>query len=518
MGFFDFLRGGNSKPATSASSSTSAQDEARKLQALIEALKNKDEDVLLSSGAVPKTISSESQKLAAEAFAICVQCESGLAILSLMDRAFGGSPRTTRLDDKAVQSIARQLLNAGLSANANYDGDPLIYAAIAGNGSCKEFYVDALIERGANLNVTNNDGYSPLGAHLKSGGGSLKYHFESYAKKGARLNEKDLSDFEVYKTIFQSGLYEIGKTIPKTKLKEFANRTDEKSGLGLLHFAAGGMQLGSSQDLQDMFKKDYLSNDGYPALVELLLECGADPNLTVGGYSPASIALNYGHSQIYKILDQKATGGSPRASSSINEPIGGMGTALFNACLLGDANEVKSLLAAGADPNVRSFVNYPQDDLFKPGIPQQVGAFLFQQSMASSMNPAYFHHMEYGITNLYYPAMNGDANIVHMLLEAGADPNAICLNGLFPLYLAAEIGSLPVVKELITHGAEVNKLTPKGCTPILNAAEEGKVDVVRYLLDQGADPYIRSKAGANAIDAAMNAGQMQAAQIMRSYR
>ena len=520
MGLFDFLRGGSSKPASSVSASTSAQDEARKLQRLIEALKSKDEGVLLSSEAVPKTISSGNQGLAAEAFAGCVQCESSLFMSSLLDGMFGGSPRATRLDDKAIQGIARQLISAGLSVNSNHNGEPLIYAAIAGNGSSKEFYVDALVDRGANLNVINNDGYSPLGAHLKSGGGSLKYRFESYMKKGARLNDKDLSDFEVYKTIFQCGLYEIGKTIPKAKLKQFANKTDEKTGLALLHFAAGGMQIGArGQDLQDMFKKDYLSNDGYPALVKLLLECGADPNLkTSTGYSPASIALNYGHSEVYNILDKQSSGGASKASRNINEPIGGMGTALFNACLLGDASEVKSLLAAGADPNARSFVNYPEDDLFRPGIPQQVGAFLYQQSMASMMNPSFFHHMEYGITNLYYPAMNGDANIVHMLLEAGADPNAICLNGLFPLYIAAEIGSLPVVRELVSHGADVNKTTPKGCTSILNAAEEGKIDVVRYLLDNGADPYIRSKAGQTAIDAAIKAGQMQVAQIMRNYR
>lgn len=520
MGFFDFLKGGSSKPTSTETSRPSAPDEARKLQALIEALKSKDEGVLLSAGAVPKSISAGNQNLAAEAYAGCVQCESSLMMSSMLSGLFGGGSSTTRLEEKTVQSIARQLINAGLSANATYNGEPLIYAAIDGNGSAKEYYVDALIERGAKLDATNSDGYSPLGAHLKSGGGSLNYHFESYVKKGARLNDKDLSDFEVYKTIFQSGLYEIGKTIPKAKLKQFANKVDEKTGLALLHFAAGGMQIGAQgQSLQDMFKKDYLSNDGYPALVKLLLECGADPGLkTSTGYSPASIALNYGHSEVYSILDKQSSGGTSKSSNSINEPIGGMGTALFNACLLGDASEVRSLLAAGADPNARSFVNYPEDDLFRPGIPQQVGAFLYQQSMASMMNPSFFHRMEYGITNLYYPAMNGDANIVRMLLEAGADPNAICLNGLFPLYIAAEIGSLPVVRLLVEHGADVNKVTPKGCTSILNAAEEGKVDVVRYLLDHGADPYIRSNAGMNAIDAALKAGQMQAAQIMRDYR
>lgn len=100
MGLFDFLKGGRSKPASTEASKPSASDEARNPQALIEALKSKDEGVLLSAGAVPKNISAGNQKLAAEAFAGCVQCESSLMVSSMLGGLFGGGSNATRLETK----------------------------------------------------------------------------------------------------------------------------------------------------------------------------------------------------------------------------------------------------------------------------------------------------------------------------------------------------------------------------------------------------------------------------------
>ena len=506
---------GIGKIATSTSS-LALIEETRKLQTIIEILKDEGSDISCISETIPALISSSNQQLAAEAFSACIQREDRLAISSLLNCIGTDSP-AWQYDANPVRGIAERLLSSGLSPNTEYNNEPLIYAAIDGNGSSSEYYTELLIRYRADLNVTNSDGYSPLGAHLRSHNASL-YHFEPYIKHGARLNDKDLSDFKVYEAIFLGGLYDIAKTIPQDKLKTFVKKGDEKTGLTLLHLAAGGIQIGASQKLQASFKEKYLDNDGYPSVIKLLLDCGADPlQKTNSGYDAANIALKYGHNEVYNILDERSSGSLAYSSRSIDEPLGGMGSALFNACLSGDAAEVKFLLEAGANPNARSFVNYSENDLFKPGIPQEVGARLFQDSISRHMSPDFFHHMEYGITNLYYPAMNGNADIVHMLLEAGADPNAICYNGLFPLYVAAENGNLAVVKELISYGAEINKTTPKGCTSILNAAEEGETDTIRYLLDNGADPYIRNKAGQNAIDAAIAMGQMQTAQMMMNY-
>lgn len=507
MGLFSKLFG---------SSSSKSKDD-RQLRVIIEKLRDEDSDISHIAETIPASISSSSQQLAAEAFSACIQREDRLSISSLLSCIGRDSP-VWQCDTDDVRSIAEQLLSSGLMPNTEHNNEPLIYTAIGGNGSSGEYYTELLIRYGAHLNVENRDGYSPLGAHLKSHNDGL-YHFEAYIEYGAHLNAKDLSDFVIYESIFQGGLYDIAKTIPKETLKQFINKSDGGTGLTLLDLAAGGIQIGASQGLQTIFKEKYLSNDGYPSVIKLLLDCGADPlQKTDGKLDAVRIALKYGHHDVYNILNEYSSSNSACPSRSIDEPLDGMGTALFNACLSGNAAEVKFLLEAGADPNARSFVDYPENDLFKPGIPQEIGARLFQDLAFSHMNPRYFHHMEYGITNLYYPAMNGSADIVHMLLESGADPNGICYNGLFPLYTAAENGNLTVVEELISHGAEINKTTPRGCTSILNAAEEGKIDVIQYLLDNGADPYIQDEAGRTAIDAAIAARQTLAAQIMMDYR
>ena len=500
-------------------SSPSLTEEAIKLQVAINNMRNEGGDISRITEIIPASISNSNQQLAAEAFSACIQCEDRLLSSSLLNRMFGENPEAPSFDEGPVRNIAKQLLLAGLSPNIYQNDEPLIYAAIARNPSPSAYYTKLLIEHGAILDVTNKDGYSPLGAYLKRHFPDGSYHFEPFIKHGGRLNDKDLSDFDVYKPIFQGGLYDIAKTIPENKLKPLAKKGTGKTEITLLHLAAGGPQINASPELQTMFKTRYLENDGYPSVIELLLDCGADPlQRTSTGYSAVNIALKYGHNQVFLILSKRFRDNLTCFSRIIDEPFRGKGTALFNACLRGDTEEVKFLLELGANPNARSFVNYPENDLFEPDVPQEVGARLFQDSISSHINPNFFHHMEYGVTNLHYPATNNDSEIVRMLLEAGADPNAICYNGLFPLYVAAETGNLDVIKVLISHGAEVNKTTPKGCTPILNAAEEGELETVQYLLDNGADPYIRNRAGQTAIDAAIEKGQTQAAQIMKSYR
>ena len=502
---------------TAASTSSLAFDkETKRLQTVIDSLEDDNSNISRISEIIPTSISNSGQRLAAEAFSACIKREDRLSISSLLDCIGKDSP-VWQYDTNATRSIAKQLLLSGLSPNTKLNNEPLIYAAIGGNGS-SEYYTELLIRHGADLNAENRDGYSPLGAHLRKQGAGL-YRFEPYIKYGARLNIKDLSDFKVYGAIFQGGLYDIAKTIPEDKLKPLVKKGAGKTEVTLLHLAAGGPQINASPELQAMFKTRYLENDGYPSVIELLLDCGADPlQRTSTGYSAANIALKYGHHQVFLILSRRFRDNPSCFSRIIDEPFRGKGTALFNACLRGDTGEVKFLLELGANPNARSFVNYPENNLFEPDVPQEVGARLFQDSISSHINPNFFHHMEYGVTNLHYPATNNDSEIVHMLLEAGADPNAICYNGLFPLYVAAETGNLDVIKELISYGAEVNKTTPKGCTPILNAAEEGELETVQYLLDNGADPYIRNRAGQTAIDAAIAMGQTQAVQIMKSNR
>ena len=44
-----------------------------------------------------------------------------------------------------------------------------------------------------------------------------------------------------------------------------------------------------------------------------------------------------------------------------------------------------------------------------------------------------------------------------------------------------------MVKLLVEHGAQVNAVVPGDETPLINAARAGKLDVVNYLVTRGAD-------------------------------
>ncbi len=75
-----------------------------------------------------------------------------------------------------------------------------------------------------------------------------------------------------------------------------------------------------------------------------------------------------------------------------------------------------------------------------------------------------------------------------LLIERGAAINIQENRGLTPIYLAARSGNLNLVKILIERGADPNaKIRGVWVTPLSWSAENGFADVVNYLLDKGAE-------------------------------
>lgn len=70
------------------------------------------------------------------------------------------------------------------------------------------------------------------------------------------------------------------------------------------------------------------------------------------------------------------------------------------------------------------------------------------------------------------------------------------------LHYAAEHGYEDLAKLLIEKGANVNAVDAKGDTPLHLAALRGKSDVAKLLLDHGADVTIKSKDGHTALSLA----------------
>ncbi len=100
-----------------------------------------------------------------------------------------------------------------------------------------------------------------------------------------------------------------------------------------------------------------------------------------------------------------------------------------------------------------------------------------------------------GMTALHWAAMNGDADLVSMLLYAGANVRATTrLGGYTPLHLASRTANPAVISRLIEGGADTKIRTSTGATPLMLAAETGSVDAVKALLDKGADPNAKESA------------------------
>ncbi len=114
-----------------------------------------------------------------------------------------------------------------------------------------------------------------------------------------------------------------------------------------------------------------------------------------------------------------------------------------------------------------------------------------------------------GDTPLHWPAHNGFIEIVRLLLEAGADPNAEENNwiGGTPLHWASERHS-EIIRLLVAHGADVNARVTRpgshhlGGTPLIwNARQDDDAaEAAATLIELGADPDAKDAHGKRAID------------------
>src|SRR5687767_2791450 len=79
-----------------------------------------------------------------------------------------------------------------------------------------------------------------------------------------------------------------------------------------------------------------------------------------------------------------------------------------------------------------------------------------------------------GMTALHWAARKGDAELVQMLVYAGANVKATTRLGAYtPLYLAAQAGKTDVIATLLAAGADATVVTANGATPLMMAAAAG---------------------------------------------
>ena len=101
---------------------------------------------------------------------------------------------------------------------------------------------------------------------------------------------------------------------------------------------------------------------------------------------------------------------------------------------------------------------------------------------------------------LYRAATIGHVEIVKMLIEHGADVNAMNSGtaGYTALFIASNHGHLDVTRTLLEAGANP-KTRCNGCPTLVVSAHNGHVEIVRMLLQSGADPNCSDRGGCSGL-------------------
>jgi ankyrin repeat protein len=263
---------------------------------------------------------------------------------------------------------------------------------------------------------------------------------------------------------------------------------------------------------------------GFPEIAVRLIAAGAD----VGA------ANRYGVTALYlaaRAGDAAGTRALLAAGASANTSLPEGETALMTAAKAGQAAVVRTLLTGGAEFLSLSDLAYESAAPF----PRPTSGYGSVANPPPPRNRADVNAREgwYGQTALMWAAAEGHADVVRLLLEAGAKVDErsreidrpesydewqqgsvvypdIPRGGLTALQFAAREGHLEVVQALIDGGADLDAVDAEGKTALLYATLNDHLDVAALLLDAGAAAAAADVYGRTVLFAAANLNTLSA--------
>ncbi len=124
-----------------------------------------------------------------------------------------------------------------------------------------------------------------------------------------------------------------------------------------------------------------------------------------------------------------------------------------------------------------------------------------------------------GFQTLGLAAFFGQDAAAELLLARGAEVNTPSRNrmSVCPLHSAVAARRLRIASLLIEHGADVNAVQSDGFTPLMGAAQNGQTEMIELLLARGARADVARANGQTALDLARESGHAAAVEWIQRH-
>lgn len=439
--------------------------------------------------------------------AMCVTC---LLFAARPGLAAGDLRLVEAVKSRDAQAVARLLAQKVDVTTTEPDGATALHHAVhLGDRDTATL----LIRAGARVNAANDYGVTPLSLACTNGHAAI---VELLLSSGADPNTASpVTGETVLMTAARTGIVDVVKMLLDRRAEMSA--TEPRLGQNALMWAAAEghsavvrLLVERGADVRARSKAGFTpllfaARAGDVELVKSLLGAGADVNEEAAdGTTALSVATVRSHTPLARFLLTK--GADPNKGpgfTPLHWAAGNWGSADFvaDAGIRADNNEwstleglrgstkrefVKLLLDHGADPNARARGNPP-----KYGAGRARGGLLA------------------GATPFFVAARSGDAEVMRLLVAAGADPMVPNNQKMTALMAASAVGvrgyspvperdALEAMKVAVELGIDVDAVDASGETALHGAAYRGNTGantLIQLLVDTGAKLNVKNAYG-----------------------
>ena len=473
------------------------------------------------------------------------------------DVNIGDKLKRTPLEHAAVAGrteVAKLLIERGANPDArNQDGSTSLHVAA---GSTDKDTVRLLIDEGADVTLKDAAGQTPLHAAMMSANASRReivdiivatgkvpstIHLAAYMgdlakvktfiEEGVAVNENDPGAATALHCAAAGGQKEVAQLLLSrgadvnvqaadgmTPLRSAVFYSDNAETVKLL--IANGANVNSSVSVED--------DSGMSVLGLRLLRCVMQ-SLSKDDDVMTAKTKSLWNSDITKLLisngarfgDGDKTWLSiaekmdipelkelaPTTSDDENKEQPKESATLHQAAADGNLDQVKKLLATGADINAKDGDGKTPLHLAARAGNREIAMLLIDKG-ADINAPG-----RWTARPLHTAAWEGHVELVKLLIARGADVNTWQEDSWTPLHSAAHQGHKEVAEILIVSGVDVN-VRREGGTPLHTAAGQDQVEMAAYLIDKGADVDAKDRwSGTPLMNAAEN-GQVAVAKLL----